>query len=186
MKKIFCLVLFVSMLACNVHAGGPVTVRELSEVKPVEKAKMTLIEYAYDDFSKVAKHFTLGIGWGGNPMIGYVEKDGFGYPKCEYGVNTLLGIGVTWFSGQPTEAQIKEALARVRSEKGAYVKEKDVPSLVREAVGIQSLNYLEVGTVLLIVPEIEIGTMWILNDSTRTRFGFGFPTIISFGINWDF
>jgi hypothetical protein len=129
----------------------------------------------------------LGIGLGGNPMIGYVEKDGFGYPKCEYGFTCVLGFGYTWVSGQPTEKQIKDALEAISVKKGVFVNEKDIPSLVREETGVNSLNYVTAGTALLILPvNIEMGTMWIWNDNMRTRLGFGLPTLISFGVNYDF
>jgi hypothetical protein len=90
-------------------------------------------------------------------------------------------------SGQPTEKQIRKAIDTVRENKGSFVNEKEIPSLVREAAGVNCLDYFELGTVALIVPlNIEMGKMWILNDNTRTRLGFGLPTIVSFGINFDY
>jgi len=191
MKKLFLLVV-ISVFLCNVSfAGGPIIAPKLEEVKKVqkkaEKPKMVAVEFAYDDLYKVNKHFTCGLGIGGNPMFGFVEKDGFGYPKCEYGVTWVLGYGYTWISGQPTPAQIKSALEVIKSKYGAFVEEKKIPSLVREEVGIKELKYVEFGTVAAVIPlNLEMGTMWILNDNTRTRLGFGLPTLISFGINFDF
>lgn len=156
------------------YAGGPAT------PPPVPS-------YIYEDFNKVEDHFTCGLGLGGNPMLGYVEKDGFGYPKCEYGFTWVFGFGYTWISGQPTDKQLKDALEAVSVKNDAVVDKKDIPSLVREKTGINSLQYVTAGTALLVLPiNIEMGTMWILNDSTRTRLGFGLPTLISFGINFDF
>ena len=31
----------------------------------------------------------------------------------------------------------------------------------------------------------EVGTMFIIDDNTRWRIGFGIPTLISIGISWD-
>lgn len=183
---ILCLVSFV-LLSGACFAGGPVVTPKLEEVKKSEPVKLVAVEFSYDELSKVKKHLTLGLGFGGNPMIGYVEKDGFGYPKCEYGFTWVLGFGYTWVSGQPSETQLKSALDAIRTKYGASVDEKKLPSLVRTELGINSLNYMEFGTCALIVPlNLEMGRMWILNDNTRARFGFGLPTLVSFGINWDF
>ncbi len=182
-KAIFFLISLVFFCSIS-YAGGPTTALP---VKEVEKPKKVVVAYAYEDFNKIEKHFTCGLGLGGNPMFGFVEKDGFGYPQCEYGFTWVLGFGYTWVSGQPTERQIKDALEAISVKKGALVNEKDVPSLVREETGIKSLQYVTAGTALLVLPiNIEMGTMWILNDNTRTRLGFGLPTLISFGINFDF
>lgn len=188
MKKSLLLFALLILISSMTFAGGPINAPDLNEVvKPTEKPKMVNVEFSYDSLYKVKKHFTCGLGFGGNPMMGYVEKDGFGYPKCEYGVTWVLGYGYTWVSGQPTEKQIKAALESISSKYGAFVEEKKIPSLVRDEIGIKQLSYVEFGTVALIVPlNLEMGTMWILNDNTRTRLGFGFPTLISFGINWDF
>ena len=174
MKKTVLFLIFIAFLCSISYAGGPAT------PPPVPA-------YTYDDFSKVEDHFTCGLGLGGNPMLGYVEKDGFGYPKCEYGFTWVFGFGYTWISGQPTEKQLKDALEAVSVKNGALVNKNDIPSLVREETGINSLQYVTAGTALLVLPiNIEMGTMWILNDNTRTRLGFGLPTLISFGINFDF
>ena len=168
-------------------AGGPVVAPSLGEgQKPVEKPKLVNVDLA-DELYNINKHWTIGIGLGGNPLIGIVEKDGFGYPKCEYGVNCVLGYSYTWISGQPSESQIKSAIESIKSKNGNFVEEKKLPSMVRDEVGIKQLNYVEVGTWAAILPiNLEMGTMWILSDNWRTRLGFGLPTLISFGINYDF
>jgi hypothetical protein len=191
MKKIVVILTLLVLFPAISFAGGPISTYKLDSVKitqvPAEKPKMVAVEYAFDDLSKVKKHFTVGLGFGGNPLIGFVEKDGFGYPKCEYGVTCVAGYGYTWISGQPTEKQIKNALEAIRSKNGAFVDEKKIPSMVREEVGIKELKYVEFGTFAVLVPlNLEMGTMWVLNDNTRTRLGFGLPTLISFGVNFDF
>jgi hypothetical protein len=173
--------------SCKVFAGGPVNTPNIEEVKQVEKPKLVAVEFAYDDMNKVAKHWTVGIGFGGTTLAGIVEKDGFGYPKCEYGVTCLAGYSYTRISGQPTPEQIKDALESIRSKFGAFVEGKNIPSLVREELGINELNYVEFGTVAAVLPiNYEMGKMWIVSDNVRTRIGFGFPTIISIGVNIDF
>jgi hypothetical protein len=191
MKKIIVILALLVLFPAISFAGGPISAYKLDSVKitqvPSEKPKMVAVEYAFDDLSKVKKHFTVGLGFGGNPLIGFVEKDGFGYPKCEYGVTCVAGYGYTWISGQPTEKQIKNALEAIRSKNGAFADAKKLPSMVREEVGIKELKYVEFGTFAALVPlNLEMGTMWVLNDNTRTRLGFGLPTLISFGINFDF
>lgn len=187
MRTTLAFILFFSLLCGAASAGGPLSVQPVPQNSSVEKPKMTAVEFSYDDFAKLSSHWTIGIGLGGTTMIGMVEKDGFGYPASEAGLTSLLGIGFTWYSGQPTKDQIKDALAKVRSENGAMVAEADLPAMVRDKTGINTLNYIELGTVALIVPlNAELGTEWILSDSLRTRLGFGLPTLISFGVNYDF
>jgi hypothetical protein len=185
LKRILVILLGLSLITIKCFAGGPVggtnTVSGNSE-----EPKKVAVEFAHDDFSKTSTHWTVGLGLGGNQLVGMVDKDGYGYPSRDYGLSCLLGIDCTWYSGQPTESQIKQALASIKSKNGAMVSEKDLPSLVRDETGINSLNYFEVGTVALLIPaNVEFGKMWILSDNVRTRFGFGLPTLISFGINYD-
>ncbi len=182
MKKIILSAVSIAVLCSVSYAGGPI-----EKISKAEQPKKVVVAYAYEDLSKTEKHFTCGIGLGGNPMAGFVEKDGFGYPKSEYGFTCVLGFGYTWVSGQPTERQLKDALASISAKKGMLVSEKDLPSLVREETGVNTLQYVTAGTALLILPvNFEMGTMWILNDNTRTRLGIGLPTLISFGVNFDF
>ena len=191
MKKIALLFSLIVVISSVSFAGGPVPTTKVENVKntekPAEKPKMVPVENISNDYYKISKHFTCGVGFGGSPWIGFVEKDGFGYPKCEYGITGVLGYGYTWISGQPTEKQIKTALDAIRTKNGALIDEKKIASTVRDEIGIKDLKYFEFGTVAGIVPlNIEMGTMWLLNDNTRTRLGFGLPTLISFGINFDF
>lgn len=139
----------------------------------------------------VSKHFTWGLGLGGNPIIGIVEKDDYGYSYSEYtapfyGINWALGFGVTWFKGQPSAEDVNAAVAKVKSANpGATAKE--IPSLVRKELGVGTLSYVHLGTALLALPiNAEVGLQWILGDNCRTRLGVGIPTIICLGINWDF
>jgi hypothetical protein len=187
MKKIVIMLTLLVLFPAISFAGGPISTLKLESLKAAEKPKMVAVEYAFDDLAKVQRHFTVGLGFGGNPLIGFVEKDGFGYPRYEYGVTCVAGYGYTWISGQPTEKQIKNALEAIRSRNGAFVDEKKIPSMVREEVGIKELKYVEFGTVAALLPlNLEMGTMWVLNDNLRTRLGFGLPTLISFGMNLDF
>ena len=189
MKKSVFMLLILIFASSIAFAGGPISTLPLKESSmPEEKPKMTAVEFAYDDLMATSKHWTVGIGLGGNSLIGMVEKTALGYPIGEFSyLNCVMGLSYTWYSGQPTKAQVKAALDSVKDKNGAFVNEKDLPSLVREETGITSLNYLEVGTWALIAPiNLEIGTMWTVNDHVRTRLGFGLPTLISFGINFDF
>jgi len=128
----------------------------------------------------ISRHFTLGLGLGGSPLIGFVDKDNYGYPRTEYGLISGIGFGMTWFKGFPTPEQINAAVKTVKANNPG-VSNKDIPSLVRKQLGITSLSYVGLGLL-----NAEIGTEWIVSDNMRTRFGFGLPTIISFGVNFDF
>jgi len=187
MKKALIVIAFLLCSSSFVFAGGPMVAPKSEEVaRPVEKPKLVNVDLA-DDLYNISKHWTIGIGLGGNPLIGLVEKDGFGYPQCEYGVTCVLGYGYTWISGQPTQAQIKAAIESIKAKNGNFVDEKKLPSMVRDEVGIKQLNYVEIGTWAAILPiNAEMGMMWILSDNWRTRLGIGLPTLISFGINYDF
>jgi hypothetical protein len=188
LKKFFVVLAAVLTVSGSAFAGGPTSFQDIKEVqKPAEKPKMAMVEYANDEMSKVTKHWTIGLGLGGNPLIAIVEKDGYGYPKCEYGITDVLGYGYTWFSGQPTQKQIKEALGSIKAKNGDVVPAKDLPSMVRQETGITTLNYVQLGTWATILPiNAEMGTMWILSDNWRSRLGIGLPTLISFGIAYDF
>jgi len=128
----------------------------------------------------ISKHFTLGLGLGGSPLIGFVEKDNYGYPRTEYGLISGIGFGMTWFKGFPTPEQINAASKTVKANNPG-VSDKELPALVRKQLGITSLSYVGLGLL-----NAEMGTEWIISDGMRTRFGFGLPTIISFGVNFDF
>jgi hypothetical protein len=187
MKIISLVLVFIMGLAVASFAGGPMSISEASVSSSIAPEKKVSVDYASDDFDKISKHWTIGIGLGGNQLIGIVEKDGYGYPTCDYGLSCLLGFGYTWYSGQPSDKQITQALASIKDKNGALVNEKDLASLVRKETGITYLDYFEIGTVALLIPaNIEMGKMWILNDNLRTRLGFGLPTLLSFGINYDF
>ena len=122
----------------------------------------------------------MGLGFGGSPIIGFVEKDDYGYPRTEYGLITGIGFGMTWFKGYPSPDEINSAVKSVKS-KNSNISDKDLPSAVRAELGINSLSYVGLGIV-----NAEMGTEWILGDNVRTRLGIGLPTLISFGINFDF
>lgn len=190
MKKLVCmLVLLAFVFSGFAFAGAPKPIGE--KPIPVEKEVMPITPQppkAAAEPLVINKYGTRGLGLGGNPMFGTVEKDEIAlYPQTEYGFTWVLGYGVTWFNGQPTAAEIRAAAATVKSKYGNSYGDKTFAQLVREELGVTSLGYVTLGTALLIVPaNAEIGTMWIINDNMRTRLGFGLPTIISFGINWDF
>jgi hypothetical protein len=128
----------------------------------------------------ISKHFTLGLGLGGNPLIGFVEKDQYGYPRTEYGLCTGIGFAVSWFKGNPSAENISAAENKVRRANPG-VDEKQIPSLVRKELGINSMSYVGLG-----ILNAEMGTQWIISDNMRTRLGIGLPTLISFGVNIDF
>jgi hypothetical protein len=172
---------FISQVAAFAGAPAPTTERPI----PVEQVAPPPPPPPPPPTPKVkplviSKHFTLGLGLGGNPLIGFVEKDQYNIPRVEYGLCTGIGIAMTWFSGLPSAEQINAAAAKVLANNPG-VTDKELPSLVRKELGITSLNYVGLG-----VLNAEMGTEWILADNCRTRFGFGLPFIISFGINWDF
>jgi hypothetical protein len=128
----------------------------------------------------ISRHLTLGLGIGGNPLIGFSEKDNYGYVYTEAGLCTGIGIAMTWFKGQPTAADVYAAEKKVRADNPSAL-EKDIPSLVRQELGVNTLSYVGLG-----ILNAEMGQEWILSDNSRFRLGIGLPTIISFGINWDF
>jgi hypothetical protein len=127
----------------------------------------------------ITNHLTLGLGLGGNPLIGSVAKDEYGYPRTEAGLCTGIGFAMTWFKGQPSVEDLRAAEAKVRATNPG-IADKDVPSKVRELLGVNSLSYVGLGVI-----NAEFGNEWILSDNIRTRLGIGL-TIISFGINMDF
>ena len=183
--RISVLILFVVLIFSSfVFAGAPAPTSE--RPYPVDSGKVSQTAAPKAPIAEkaspvvISKHFTCGLGLGGNPLIGFVEKDQYGYPRTEYGLCTGIGFAMTWFNGQPSAEEIKAASNKVKA-KNPGVDEKDIPSLVRKELGVTSLSYVGLG-----ILNAEIGTEWILSDNMRTRFGFGLPTLVSFGVNWDF
>jgi len=170
----------ILLFACQgiAFAGAPSPTTE----KPIPVEQVTPPKPPVAEVSPfiISNHFTCGLGFGGSPLLGFVAKDQYGYPRTEFGIISGIGFGMTWFKGQPSAADVKAAVARVKAMNPSAT-EKEIPSLVRKELGVNTLNYVELG-----ILNAEMGTEWILNDNTRTRFGFGLPTLISFGINWDF
>ncbi|MFC1767215.1 hypothetical protein ACFLZ2_01490 [Candidatus Margulisiibacteriota bacterium] len=192
MKKLICFsILFVFVLSSLAFAGAAKPVTEVIEIEeeiievapppppPPEPSAEPLI---------IKKFSTWGLGLGGNPLFGYVEKDELAlYPKTEYGFTWVLGFGVTWFDGQPGAKEIRQAAMDVESKYGTDYGKKTKSQMIREELGITSLTYTTLGSWGLILPvNAEVGYMWILSDNMRTRLGIGLPTLISFGINFDF
>lgn len=132
-------------------------------------------------------HFTFGpIGYSGNPFLGVMTKNGYGYPKSEFGLTNWLGFGYTWIFGIPSDEEILDAVIKVKAEYGEDVKGYELPKLVRTEINKGMANYFTFGTVALILPlNIEYGWMWYY-DYARFRLGLGLPALIAFGVNFDF
>ncbi|MFH1709461.1 MAG: hypothetical protein ABH860_00125 [bacterium] len=173
--------LFISQASAFAGAPAPTTERPIP-VERVSAPPTPPSAPAADSVNPlvISKHFTCGIGFGGSPLIGFVEKDPYGYPRTEYGLISGIGFGMTWFKGYPSADAINAAVAIVKANNPG-VSDKDLPSLVRKQLGITSLSYVGLG-----ILNAEMGTEWIVSDSMRTRFGFGLPFLVSFGVNFDF
>lgn len=181
--KFVALTLAIVLVSCSAaFAGAPSPVME--RPIPVEQISQPAAPAAPAAEAVnppvISRHFTVGLGLGGNPLIGFVEKDQYGYPRSEAGLCTGIGFAMTWFKGQPSADQIKAAVQKIKASNPG-VSDKELPSLVRQELGINSLSYVGLG-----ILNAEMGTEWILSDNWRTRLGIGLPTIISFGINFDF
>jgi len=150
--------------------------------------------YAVQDIDKEFKllkmdstHFTFGLGMAGNPFLGAVNKDGFGYPKNELGLSNWLGFSYTWIHGVPSEEEIDDAFKQVKAEYGKdNIRSYEIPRLVKSKINKNVFNYFTAGTVFLLYPlNFEVGWMWV-SDNVRFRFGLGLPVLLAFGINFDF
>lgn len=134
-------------------------------------------------------HFTFGLGfYSGNPFLGAVTKNGYGYPKNEVGFSNLAGISYTWIIGVPLEEEIEDAINEVKERYGEEnIRSYELSNLVRTEINKNTLNYFTIGTIMLIIPfNLEYGWMWLSGDNVRFRFGLGLPLLIAFGINFDF
>jgi hypothetical protein len=197
MRSVKSVALFLGIMVVltgSAFAGAPTPVMERPVPVETYTPAPTPAPVADDQMAKpliISKHGTWGIGLGGNPIIGIVEKDQYGYPRSEYtgpfyGINWVLGFGVTTFSGQPSADEINTAVIKVKKANPG-IADKDIPNAVRTELGNNPLTYVHLGTALLVLPiNAEIGYQWIISDNCRTRLGVGIPTILCFGINWDF
>ena len=175
----------ISGFGVSAFAGAPAptterpTVEQVISLPPPPPAPVEP-SYGAANPSIISKHFTLGLGYGGSPLIGFVEKDGIGYPRVEYGLISGIGFGYTWFSGYPSVDAMKAAIKAVK-QNDPNISESDIPSKVRDLLAVNHLTYAELG-----ILNAEAGYEWILTDNIRTRIGVGLPTLASFGINFDF
>jgi hypothetical protein len=180
-KYVLMAAVLVSVFGMAAFAGAPAPTTEqpkAEQVTPPPPPPEPSIGTA--DPSVISTHFTVGLGFGGSPIIGFVDKDGINYPRDEYGLISGIGFGYTWFSGYPSIGDMKAAVRAVkRSNPG--ISESDVPTKAREMLGVNHLTYVELG-----ILNAEMGYEWLLTDNLRTRLGIGLPTLISVGINLDF
>jgi len=189
-KYIFMVLVLMFSLQASAFAGAPAPTTErpipVEKVTPApaparvsqpapETAKPLIVNSI-----EVSKHFTCGLGLGGSPLIGFVEKDNYGYPRTEYGLISGIGFGMTWFKGNPSQYDINAAVKSVKT-RNPDISDADLPSAVRTELGVNSMTYVGLG-----ILNAEMGTEWILSDNVRTRLGIGLPTLVSFGINFDF
>ncbi len=163
----------------------PIPVEEVAPPPPPPAPTAPIVEPLV-----ITKHNTWGIGLGGNPLVGIVEKDQYGYPHTEYtgpfyGVNCVLGFGMTWYKGQPS-AEDLTAAANTAKATNPGISDSDLGAAVRKELG-NTVSYVGLGTALLVVPVVaEAGIEWVWDNNSRTRLGIGIPTIICLSINWDY
>lgn len=134
-------------------------------------------------------HFTFGLGWAANEFLGGVSKDGLGYAKSSFGLNTLLGYSHTWIYGAPLKQEILNAMDEVISENGGTenLTPEKLMELTKKKLGNRSYTYFRLGTVYLVLPLVaQYGWMIPLGDVGRFQFGLGLPLLLNFGINFDF
>jgi hypothetical protein len=182
--------LLVASFAAYAGAPSPMTERPV----PVEEVAPAPVPAAPAAAAVkpivISKHDTWGIGLGGNPLVGIVEKDQYGYPYSEYtgmgyGINCVLGFGTTWFSGQPSAADLSRTADKIKAA-DPRITDEDLGVAVRKELG-NTLTYATLGTALLVVPlNAEVGIQWVWGNNTRTRLGIGIPTILCLSINWDY
>ncbi len=146
---------------------------------PVEKEKLL----------KDKTGFTFGLGWAGNEFLGGVVRNGLGYPKSAFGLNTWIGFSYTWIYGAPTNQEIVNAIDAVASENGGAenLRDYDLKMLAKQKLNIGSYNYFRLGTAYLLFPVVvQYGWMWPVGDVGRFQIGFGLPLLLNLGINFDF
>ncbi len=180
-KYVLMATVFVSLFGMAAFAGAPAPTTEKPKAEvvtpPTPPAEPAL---GAADPSVITNHFTIGLGFGGSPLIGFVDKDGIDFPRDEYGLISGIGFGYTWFSGYPSVADMKAAVIAVKKNNPG-ISDSDVPTQARNMLGVNHLTYVELG-----ILNAEMGYEWLLTDNVRTRLGIGLPTLISLGINLDF
>jgi len=148
------------------------------------------IDYKVIELSKTTSYKTTGLGlFCGNVLLGKVYKNELGYPKKEFGLNHWLGFSRTWILNNPTQNEIKKAITSVYSQNNYYKLDKNEINLqIKKELNHNVVNYISASTALLIVPvNLEYGWMFLSEDGNiRSRIGFGLPTIVSVGVNFDF
>ncbi|OQY09699.1 MAG: hypothetical protein B6I28_02520 [Fusobacteriia bacterium 4572_132] len=142
------------------------------------------------ELTTIHSYKTTGLGlFCGNVLLGKVYKNELDYPQKEFGLNHWLGFSHTWILNNPTQSEIKKAVTSVYSQNNSYkLNKNEIKLQIKKELNHNIVNYVSIGTALLIIPaNLEYGWMFLSKDGdTRTRIGFGLPTIISVGVNFDF
>ena len=133
-----------------------------SPVAPAEPADPVAIsENVREVYGQGRWAFTFGLDTGF--QLGVSTRNGFGYPTASLGVN-LLGLGALWRTYfVPPPWRIEETALEIATENPGMTLDDLIAATV-EATRPVSSFYLELGTRLLIIPEIGIGWLFRLGD----------------------
>ncbi len=133
-----------------------------SPVTPAEPADPeTIAENVREVYGQGRWAFTFGLDTGF--QLGVSTRNGFGYPTASLGVN-ILALGVLWRTYfVPPPWRIEETALELATDSPSLTLDDLIAATV-EATRPVSSFYLELGTRLLIIPEIGIGWLFRLGD----------------------
>lgn len=102
--------------------------------------------------------FFLGLGYS---VAGFLQRNGFGYPRTEVGLN--LSFGIHWRLFFPPS--LAEAELRLKNCRASTVEE------ARACLNLRQFLYVQVATDLLIYPSLGVGVWIPLGESAFLDFG---------------
>ncbi len=176
----------------KINSNGNIFKYTMSEIQKIEKEEVSqaLNFNFYHEIKKnkrIESVFTVGFGLSGAPGLGVVNKNRLGFPISEYGITDLIGFSYTWVKGGPSNDDITTSAFFVEQNYTISDSKQFKELIFDELKSRYKIKYFSIG--LCMIPpnfNLEWGRMFILSPNARARIGFGFPTLLTFGINYDF
>ena len=154
--------------------------KDASLVSPMSQDLEDILALYLDEKTQ----YTGGVGIN-NTGVGAITKDGLGFPRNIYGLNTLLGYSSTVVYGQPS---IDEVVRVYNKSKTSVINKQKRPlSLLKDEFKNSTFYYFEFGNWYMFLPVYFYwGQIIMLDDNSRIKWGMGLPTLLSIGYSFDF
>lgn len=138
-----------------------------------------------DQYESTRNSAVLGVD--STFFMGYMTRNGFGFPKLSIGIST--GLDIRRFTNLPSLWTVQDAERKLLSSK-PELKGEALFEEVAEAVNPGHFNYIQFGTEDVLNPKIGVGTFVPFNKSYKNNvyidIGVSYPRLINLGILYSF